>query len=175
MNLPCQMILDLIPLVKDGVASRESTDAVHEHLSACESCRAEYESLPTVPTATVNDKKVLASIKKNFMLLGVLLLCAGSLMGIFMSNSMNMFYNVLIMPAVGIVGCFLFKRRWALVPVCILVFSYLWIFISSCLDSGFHLEALAYSIPYAVIYMLLAYIGIAIAALLKFAFGKDGN
>ncbi len=173
MNLPCRIILDLIPLVKDGVASRESVSAVQEHISCCESCRCEFESFPSIPNTAVDDKKVITKIKKSLLHLGILILCAGSLIGIFMTNSMNMFYNILIMPAVGILGYVFFKQRWGYVPISILLFSYLWILLSSCLDSGFDKNALIYSIPYAIIYMLLTIAGAAIAALLKFAFGKE--
>lgn len=173
MNLPCGIILDLIPLVKDGVASRESISAVKEHLSYCESCRCEFESFPPIPHAAIDDKKVITKIKKSLLRLGILILCAGSLIGIFMTNSMNVFYNILIMPAVGILGYIFLKRRWVYVPVSILFFSYMWILLSSCLDSGFDKNALIYSIPYAIIYMLLTATGTVIAALLKFAFGKE--
>ena len=34
MNISCDIILDLIPLVKDGVASEDSVKIVHEHIKA---------------------------------------------------------------------------------------------------------------------------------------------
>ncbi len=173
MNLPCEIILDLIPLVKDKVASRDSVSAVKEHISYCESCRCEFESFPSIPNTTIDDKKVITKIKKSLLRLGILILCTGSLMGIFMTNSMNVFYNILIMPTVGILGYVFLKRRWVYVPLSILFFSYMWILLSSCLDNGFDKSALIYSIPYAIIYMLLTAVGTVIAALLKFAFGKE--
>lgn len=173
MNLPCGIILDLIPLVRDGVADKESAAAVQEHLLTCDACRCEFEGQPALPTETPNDKKIISAIRKSLLRLGILVLCAGSLMGIFMSNSMNMFYNILIMPGMGMLSYALLKRRSFYVPPGIFIFSYLFILFSSWIDGGFEPLAFGYSIPYAVIYMLLAAAGIAVAALLKFAFGKD--
>ena len=43
MKISCDVILDLIPLVKDGVASDDSSTIVKEHIKNCESCRAEFD------------------------------------------------------------------------------------------------------------------------------------
>lgn len=40
MNIPCDMIRDLLPLYHDKVCSEESRKQVEEHLQGCEACRA---------------------------------------------------------------------------------------------------------------------------------------
>ena len=48
MTLPCDVILDLIPLVKDEVASEASISLVNEHLKICENCRNELRPLKAI-------------------------------------------------------------------------------------------------------------------------------
>jgi hypothetical protein len=44
MRYECELIQDLIPLVKDGIASEESRAAVALHLEECPACREVYET-----------------------------------------------------------------------------------------------------------------------------------
>ncbi len=45
MKIPCDIIKDLLPLYNDGVCSKESINAVEEHLSDCPDCTKELEKL----------------------------------------------------------------------------------------------------------------------------------
>ncbi len=45
MNISCNVVRDLIPLVIDGVASTESTEMANEHLGICPECRSFYEAM----------------------------------------------------------------------------------------------------------------------------------
>ena len=40
MKYPCNLIRDLLPLYCDGVCSKESAEAVREHMDTCEECRS---------------------------------------------------------------------------------------------------------------------------------------
>lgn len=44
-KLNCEVVRDLLPLCQDGVASKESTELVEEHLKDCPSCREELAKL----------------------------------------------------------------------------------------------------------------------------------
>ncbi len=48
MSISCEIIKDLLPLYHDGVCSKESRSAVEEHLSDCESCKAELKAMDEV-------------------------------------------------------------------------------------------------------------------------------
>ena len=39
-KISCEICKDLIPLVKDGIASEDSVAAVEEHIKECENCKA---------------------------------------------------------------------------------------------------------------------------------------
>ncbi len=42
MNLTCDIVTDLMPLYKDGLASTDSAHAIRAHLRTCKSCRDNY-------------------------------------------------------------------------------------------------------------------------------------
>jgi hypothetical protein len=48
MNYECELICDLIPLVKDGIASKKSEDAVALHTKECAVCRQVFEAQPQI-------------------------------------------------------------------------------------------------------------------------------
>lgn len=65
MNLPCELVQDLLPLYHDGVCSKASKENVEEHLAGCKVCQkmlgvlnAEIE----VPKAEMDAAKPLASL-----------------------------------------------------------------------------------------------------------------
>ena len=39
MNLPCEVIADLLPLYSDGACSEQSAALVEEHICSCEKCK----------------------------------------------------------------------------------------------------------------------------------------
>ena len=45
MKVPCDVIMDLLPLYYDGVCSEDSKKIVADHLAECEACRAAFEKI----------------------------------------------------------------------------------------------------------------------------------
>ena len=87
-EITCDLCMDLMPLVKDGVASEDSVSAVRNHLASCESCRALFDGdvPPPVDTARSFEKfyRRLQLFSAMVMMFGIffgLSLTAGS--GIF--------------------------------------------------------------------------------------------
>ena len=51
-QITCEICMDLIPLVQDGVAAGDSVSAVEQHIQSCPQCRAMWEGqIPTPRTA----------------------------------------------------------------------------------------------------------------------------
>nr|MBQ8245109.1 zf-HC2 domain-containing protein [Oscillospiraceae bacterium] len=84
MKLPCEMILDLLPLYHDGVCSPVSKTLVAEHLKDCPDCAGAMEVLKSdlqMPKLESDEAKPLKSIKRRWtkkawitgLLIGVLL------------------------------------------------------------------------------------------------------
>ncbi len=176
-NLPCDVILDMIPLVRDNVASNETTQIVQDHIETCESCKAEFHQLEIVPPHELNDKKTIHAIKKGIMLSGFMLLFAGALLGVALSFSAGMFYNFYIMPLVGALAFIFLKDKCYFGPIGVLIISYVWMLVQNIIESvessGFTFEVFFYPIGFSIIYVCLNIVGILIAWLFWFAFKKE--
>ena len=64
-SIPCNVIIDMLPLYKEEICSDETKELVEEHLRSCENCRQLYEELSisapkneTVPSEAETFKKV---------------------------------------------------------------------------------------------------------------------
>ena len=169
-DVPCGVCLDLIPLVRDGVASEESIQLVLDHTAVCPSCR---EALGEEFRQEVDDSKVLASIRRKLAHMGMMLLAAGIILGVVITESSAMFHNFLLMPAAGAMGYLLLKKCWRLVPAGVGLLTYLWQ-VGSALGqgAGWGANLLVPPLFFAVIYMALTALGALIAALFTFAFQR---
>lgn len=178
-DISCDVCLDLMPLVKDNVASNDSEMLVAKHIDNCESCKALFSSEEVNKDYKVDDQKVIGDIKKKMVSVGLTILIIGGLLGIYLSNSQGMFYNVLIMPCVGIVGYVLLRKKYYWVPVGVFVLSYLGIMIQSILEDiewlGRIPEVLIMPLFLSIIYTILVGIGTAIGALLGYVFGREAK
>ncbi|MCR5600236.1 MAG: zf-HC2 domain-containing protein [Ruminococcus sp.] len=65
-GIPCNVIVDLLPLYKEDICSEETKDLVEEHLRSCEDCRQLCEQL-TVPQ---NEKKNVPDEAETFKKVG---------------------------------------------------------------------------------------------------------
>ncbi len=177
-NISCDVCLDLIPLVRDKVASEDSNGLVYEHIDKCDSCKAEFAYTDNNQDI-IDDKKIIHSIRKSLFLTALIFIACGALLGVYLSNSMNMFYNFLIMPIVGGSGYLILKKKWVWTPLWIFILSYVWLFIQNAfegmLSSGFTVETLYIPLFYSGIYAGLTILGVVIVALLKYAFRKEGT
>ncbi len=174
MNINCNVILDLIPLVKDGVASNESTLIVNEHLEHCATCKTEldaFESIGIEPLK-LKDRKILVDITRSVYLSQIVVLVLGAILGIALSSSMGMFYNFIIMPIIGGVSLILFKNKWVVVALAIFVVTYLWQTVLVMAENGFSVAGLTVGLYYSTVYAFLVVLGTVIARLLRFAFEK---
>lgn len=174
MMISCDIILDLIPLVKDGVASEDSKALVLDHIKNCNNCREEFNSFETVnyETDSVKDKKIILAIKKSLFISKLTLIIFGAILGISLSNSMGVFYNFLIMPIIGILGLFTFKDKWYIVPPCVFFLSCFWQGIQGFMQHSFELGYFFGQLYITTIYTFLVLLGVIIAKLLKFALEK---
>lgn len=177
MNISCDVILDLIPLVKDGVASEDTNNLVMEHIKDCESCKSELEIYGNkIEQVKINnERKIIFDIKRSIFITQIIILIAGAIVGAVLSNSMGLFYNFLIMPILGGIAFFTFKEKWYLVPIAVFVFNYLYMTISTIILDGFHWGILYAGLHFSFIYSVLVCIGVVITILLKIALGKRGE
>lgn len=178
MKIHCHIIRDLIPLVQDGVASTESRRLVFQHIEACPVCHEEFQNMSGMlgeDVPDLHDEKIIRSMKRHIYYMQLFILVAGAALGAGLTNSLGMFYNFIIMPALGALAYLTFNNRWfRLLPV-IFVLVYLLQMIHAMLTKGFYWQIFIAASVYGLIYSALAFVGVVIAWLLKFAFRKDGK
>lgn len=111
MSISCDVILDLIPLVKDNVASDESVKLVAEHIKSCEKCQLEFEGHTLPMQAVIDDKKVISSIKKKLFFAMSALLLIGAFMGMALNKDShsNFMPAVVVVLGIGFVSILIFK------------------------------------------------------------------
>lgn len=175
MNITCDIISDLIPLVKDGVASDDSIIIVNEHIKSCEKCMAEFQTFEATKfeQISIKDEKIIFAIKHSMLITQLIILIAGAIVGVALSNSMGMFYNFIIMPIIGGGSLVVFKKNWYLAPAVIFALTYIWQTIAGIVTDGFNEHSLFIGLYFSVIYTVLVGLGVIITLLLRFAFKKE--
>ena len=65
-NIPCAVVQDLMPLVIDGAASEESSQAVSKHVSECSVCSKIYSEMQSAVPAPVASEKAEQGFHQAF-------------------------------------------------------------------------------------------------------------
>ena len=170
-EISCEVCMDLIPLVQDGVASEDSRRAVEAHVAVCPQCRALLDGqLPAKP----DSKGLLLRVRAKLRSFCALLMFLGIFFGVGLLDSDGIFYIVVLMPAIGALGYGVYRWK-ALWQVPLLVFGVnLLSRIVTVLMYDVEFELFGYFI-WTVLMVLFAAVGILIAGLFHFAFRKEKN
>ena len=168
-EISCDVCMDLIPLVQDGIASEDSREAVEQHIKHCESCAAYYSG--TVSPAA-DTERLLMDVRRKVQFFFVMLLMFGIFFGLGLTGSSELFYNSLIMPIVGVFGYVIFRwKSLYAVPLLLLITNA----ISFVLNVFRGIEEIGmYSrVMWTGIYSIFVIVGIMIAGLIHYAFRKE--
>lgn len=89
-KLNCAVVMDLLPSYAEGLTSEETGEAVREHLSTCEVCRAAYERMKEPPNEAAQPapevdylKKVRIRSKRASLIIGIALMIVGMALVLF--------------------------------------------------------------------------------------------
>lgn len=177
-KISCDICMDLIPLVKDKVASEDSQNAVINHIDKCSKCRSLFNETNT-DNHNIDDKKIISKIKKQLILISIILVILGSFIGIAITESENMFYNILIMPTIGVLSYFAIRKKSYITLVTMFVFTYIYnlikYLIGGIFDKSQLLSCITAPMLWSIIYSGLCAIGILIGFLLYIAFKKENK
>ena len=177
-EISCEMCSDLYPLVVDEIATLDSREAVLHHRKTCEHCAKQYEETTLHIVYEVDDRKVIRGMKKRLYLIGLCIVVLGALLGIGLTNTMGMFYNFMLMPIVGGIGYVVVRKKWYRIEGALFLIAYLWSFVRLAFEGvfsdGIAIGDFMAPMVYAVIYVILALLGVLIAKLLLFGLGKEG-
>lgn len=179
-DLPCDICRDLLPLVRDGVASEASRRAVEEHVAHCEACRALWgEEAPPPP---LHRERVLGRIRRRLYAWQGAMTAAGLILGMVLANTGQAGYNILLLPVLGAVAQWLSPRRARWLPLLV------WGLIAAVTlwsNAGYLLGRLAewdwynffailgLSILYGLLLGALCALGTLAAALFRYALRKE--
>lgn len=174
-QISCDVCLDLIPLVQDQVASADSEELVRCHVEGCEACRSALKGGELQTAEVPRDQKVLRRINRGFFWAGMATLFVAVIFGAAQTFSFGMFYNIIIMPLVGVLGSFLFGKRWYLLPAGVFLFTPPLSIAVEIFSSGWEtaMDQWGGVLIFTLIYVLLVMAGTAVAALFRFAFRKE--
>ena len=169
-EISCEICRDLIPLVQDSAASDDSRSAVLHHIAECRQCRALYSAeLDLSDVRESEPKRAFYKAHRYLNAVYTALMLFGIYFGLSLTRRNDMIYNILIMPIVGAAGYVLLgKKAFFIVPVllCIVSVPVNCLLLETPLTFGEMLR-------WALVYAGFAAVGIVIALLLKFAFGKE--
>ncbi|MBQ8633463.1 MAG: zf-HC2 domain-containing protein [Lachnospiraceae bacterium] len=172
-KITCELCKDLMPLVKDGIASADSCLAVKEHLKECEECKKIYENEVAEPSElNMNLELEIGKLKRKLQIFSVVLMMFGVFFGLSLTASQEMFYNSLIMPVIGALGYVIF--RWKAIyqiPLLLLVMQSLINFLG--LARGMEYMPFVAILMWVGIYTIFVELGVLVAGLLHFAFRKE--
>lgn len=172
-KISCDVCLDLLPLVKDGVASEDSKELVLNHIRDCEYCSAIYSSQEEIDNI-LDDTLVKKKIRNNLLFFVITVTLFGISLGIMITNSMNMFYNALIMPAIGGFGYLFLRKKAYYAPLAVFLFSLLWHLFDNISDGIFEIgELIISNLFMSGIYTFFSFIGLIIAWTLCYAFRRE--
>ena len=168
-EITCEVCMDLMPLVHDGVASDDSVNAVQQHIRQCPDCRALFEGQAPLPS----DKgKILDKLNRKIQLASAMVLMFGVLFGLMLTAGSGIFHNALIMPIIGAIGYYLFRWRALYLIPGILFVTHL---VINYLGMGQEVLGFVTLVTWTGLYCIFALIGFVIAALLHFVFRKEDN
>ena len=180
-KISCNTCLDLMPLVKDGVSSKDSKKLVEEHLLECEDCKNTYSEFKhmEVEDLEIDNDKVLGRIKKKLYSLAGLILIVGSIIGVNLTNSQNIFYNFLIMPLLGGVAYLAFEKKAYLAAILVFIISFVRQASYGYLKGYFsNMKEVFYeSVPISIVFVIFFFVGIIIFRLLTISIygGKENK
>lgn len=168
-KITCDLCGDLMPLVKDGIASDDSRIAVLQHIEHCEACKALYSGeIP--PVLDTNDG--LRKLKQKIKLFSIMLMMFGILFGISLTAGSDMFYNCLIMPIIGALGYVIFRWKSLYEVPCLLLVTALVTNVLEILRGTQQMDI--YSVfMWSIIYSIFVILGATATGLLHFAFRKE--
>lgn len=166
-KISCEMCMDLMPLVHDGVASEDSRLAVELHMKSCPDCAHFFEGELTPPS---DSKHTLQKIQRKARTFSAMLLMFGIFYGLGLTASSGIFYNVIIMPLIGGLSYYLFRWRALYIIPALLLVSHI---ATNALGLGEEHLTLPMLLIWTGIYCAVALVGFVIAALLHFVFKKE--
>lgn len=175
-EITCDICRDLLPLVKDGVASADSEAAVRRHAQGCPECARLFGGEPLAAVEPSASPRALLKVKRWLMWIYAALMLLGIYFGLSLTAGYDPLYNCVIMPIAGVFAYMAFRWRAVyIMPAVLIVVSFLGNALGFITVDGVKRMDVSELIFWIIIYLLFAFAGMIIALLLHFAFGKTNS
>ena len=115
-DISCEVCRDLMPLVRDGVASADSEALVRAHTERCGGCRTMLESETPPEHSMPDDARVLRRLRWRLLAQSVLFALVGVLGALWLTSRAGDVYLAWWLPLVGAACYYVLRRRCWLVP-----------------------------------------------------------
>lgn len=168
-EITCDMCMDLMPLVQDGVASADSIAAVEQHMKTCPECRSVFEGRIPPPS---DSGQLMKKIRRKARIFMGMVLMFGVFFGLSLTTGSELFLNCVIMPVIGSIGYYLFRWKALYMTPGVLFVTHVITNTFGLLRGTEHLDPASLLI-WSGMYSIFAVIGVLIAGLLHFAFRKE--
>ena len=171
----CEIIKDLIPLVVDGVASKDSVEIVIKHTENCEACAKLFSGANFTDTGL---NRFFVIFRRKLRILVVLIMFTGIFIGVscgIEDGGVHILANVVLMPVIGILAYVVFRWKALLFVPVFLFFIFVFMNTLVSLYNSFASYDFKMVIMLSLVFSAIAVIGTVIADLLHFEFGKDGK
>lgn len=169
-RISCDVCKDLIPIVQDGIASNDSAETVKKHIENCEACAALFEG---VKISDSNLNRFFLRFRRKLRIYLILAMLSGICFGVacgIKDGGVYILVNIILMPVIGILSFFVFRWK-ALIYVPPLIFAVF--FLINALVSEVNSYSYDMVALFSLVFSAAVAVGVLIAGLLKFAFGKD--
>ena len=128
-DISCEVCRDLMPLVRDGVASADSEALVRAHTERCGGCRTMLESETPPEHSMQDDARVLRRLRWRLLAQSVLFALVGVLGALWLTSRAGDVYLAWWLPLVGAACYYVLRRRCWLVPAAAAAFFLFYFFI----------------------------------------------
>ena len=178
MKTECSIVRDLLPLYVEGMLAEQTEKYVSEHLEKCTECRHELDELregekesgEVCVEKAKPFKKIMGRINLQLYSFAYSLIILFIFLGFSWTAGSNMMYNSLIMPLVGIFAYYVFRWRALYKAPLLLVLIDLFVYVFQLVEINF-----PDTLTWTLIYSTFVLVGIIIAALVHFAFKREGE
>ena len=167
-EITCDMCMDLMPLVQDGVASEDSILAVEEHIRKCSTCRAMFEGTVSIPTSN----EILKKIQRKTRTFMAMVLRLGVFFGLSLTATSELFLNALIMPFIGAICYYLYSWKAMYITVIVIFVTHSILNLFGIILGVEQLDFLSV-LMWSSIYSFFAILGVIIAGLIHFGLRKE--
>ncbi|MEG2595597.1 MAG: zf-HC2 domain-containing protein [Ruthenibacterium sp.] len=167
-SLPCAVCRDLIPLVRDGVASEESSQIVHQHIAVCDDCKHFMSGAQTC--AEPDDTRVIGRMKRKISLWLVGVVTCSLVFGVALTFSTHSLLAILVFPLCCGIAYWFDSFVWKLVPP--IACAILFIIVIFQHGYGTPIRQFMGALRSGIFVGILCAVGALAAALLKYGFSK---